>query len=150
MKFYDKPGRGLKLCLCGKYIGVRNKQCECGNSNFEINIKPKKSYPKLPKEVIVEDKSYIMDYFRTIGTFSKKLVLTPSGNPPSKPRSLDQDHIDEWIWNIISDNDGILYITAIKYRARQIYLNDDELKIALSRIDNWYQTCKDQNCLMKS
>ena len=83
IKVFDGPGRGLKACSCGKYVGIRNEKCPaCGGSNFikaakkEVSPKEIKTYDEYGhgRKQCAQCKKYIAGIYKKCRCGSEEFV----------------------------------------------------------------------------
>ena len=128
---YEEGGRGKKECPdCKKFVGARISQCICG---FDFLAAPKKDNDRVVDEEVRK-------YAAKFGVPNYRVILTPIGSPPQKPKSREENDILSWIDNnLFGERDSILYISALKYRLRQIYgFQTEEFNKVNKILMKWY------------
>lgn len=128
---YEEGGRGKKQCdKCQKFVGARISQCVCG---YDFTSAPKKDTTKVVDEEVRK-------YAAALGVPNYRVILAPIGPHGKKPKSTNKEDILSWIDDtLFSDRDSILYISALKYRLRQIYgFNTEDYNNAAKTLLSWY------------
>lgn len=132
---YSEGGKGKKKCpkCTDIWVGVRAQFCKCG---FDFSTMEK----KVPIHEQIDTE--LREYAAAVGAPNDRVIVAPTGKYNKVPKEITKSGILSWIHeNLFVDNNGVMFVSALRYRLRQIYgYGSPEYNQSSNFLTEWYKS----------